>query len=190
MTEAELTPSQRWDELSRLQSLSHDRMWDKVTEIWQIAHFLSLDLTAYLGIPVDRSEDAGDRIRPVRFYRFKAGHEPAYDQYEEVESSIDAIQVADGEFWTFGMSIQLEMGPRITPRYGYQWWVRIKYEDQRTVCRLGMREQQPIYINKPFNKEAFFPLSKAVYAGLVRHLSNLAFKQSGERSVGFRIAPE
>lgn len=190
MTEAELTPSQRWDELSKLQSLSHGRMWDKLTEIWQFAHLLSLDLTEYLGIPVDRSEDAGDQVRPIRFYRFKAGHEPAYDQYEEVESSRDAIQVADGEFWTFGMSIQLEMGPRTTPRYSYQWWVRIKYEGQRLVCRLGMREQQPVYINRPFNKEALLPLSEIVYAGLVSQLSNLAFEQSGERAVGFRIASE
>lgn len=190
MAEAELTPAQRWDELTKLQSLSHDRMWSRLTEIWQIAHFLSVDLTEYLGIPIDRLEDTGDPIRPIRFYRFKAGHEPAYDQYEEVDSSMDAIQVADGEFWTFGMSIQLEMGPRTTPRYGYQWWVRIRYEGQQMVCRLGMREHQPISIDKPFTKAALRPLAEVIYAELIRRLSNLAFEQSGERVVGFRITPE
>jgi hypothetical protein len=123
----------------------------------------------------------------IKFYTYRAGSTAEWDKFELQESAFDAIGADVDGFYTFGLGIQLELGPRTTPRFRFNWGVRLNINGPEWQFYSGAMGGERITFAEPKNYEDIQFLAEATYNWLLRYLTA---KVELAPKIGFRFVSE
>jgi hypothetical protein len=147
----------RWEELTGAMKSYYKRLCDDQFAAGQIAASIGNNFGDYIG--------ARDRIR---FYKYEPGDTPKQERFTPENLSINSVSQSEDGRWQFGLGAMLELAPNAVPMFEFKWPVMFNLNAPHVV------EVPPFKIRLEFDrlntKDAFEPLSKALYQAIVEGL--------------------
>jgi len=174
---ADLTPTERWANLSRQWAAHRDRARVKWDAAMQLAFTLNGSLMAVLGC--DQAH--------VTWHKITEGPVPAYDVTEKVGHPLEAIEIGDDGRARFGMGILLESGPEDLPKQRVVIPIEIEFAgDGPLSVKSPITDAMTVRTDREHHRMDVEAFSERFYIGLMRSMD----AEPHKRRIGFSMPAE
>jgi len=174
---ADITPTERWANLSRQWAAHRERGRVKWDSAMDVAFALNASFMAVLGC----------KQRNVTYHKSRVGPVPALDVIDRVSHPLDAIEIGEDGNARFGIGVLLESEPEDHPKQRVVVPSEIEFAGDRSLSIMSpITDKMTVRTDREHLRTDVDTFSEGIYAGLMRSLDGEPHK----RRIGFFIEKE